>query len=90
MTIVPDSKDWTWVLDRPCPECGFEAAGTHDVPHAVRTNAASWQAVLRRPDVRTRPQPDVCYPLEYACHVRDVLRLYDERLVLMLEQDDPL
>ena len=20
--IVPDNKDWTWVLDRPCPECG--------------------------------------------------------------------
>ena len=23
MTIEPDTKDWTWVLDRPCPECGF-------------------------------------------------------------------
>ena len=20
----PDTKDWTWVLDRPCPDCGFE------------------------------------------------------------------
>lgn len=29
-------------------------------------------------------------PLEYACHVRDVLRLYDERLQLMLDHDDPL
>lgn len=25
MAIEPDTKDWTWVLDRPCPECGFEA-----------------------------------------------------------------
>ena len=25
-TVVPDTKDWTWVLDRPCPECGFDAA----------------------------------------------------------------
>ena len=24
--IEPDTKDWTWVLDRPCPECGFEAS----------------------------------------------------------------
>jgi hypothetical protein len=24
MTIVPDTKDWTWVLRRPCPECGFD------------------------------------------------------------------
>ena len=23
--IVPDDKDWTWVLETPCPECGFVA-----------------------------------------------------------------
>lgn len=27
--IVPDTKDWTWVLERPCPECGV----VHDVAH---------------------------------------------------------
>jgi hypothetical protein len=90
MTIEPDTKDWTWVLERPCPECGFDASGEHDVARAVRDNAAAWQSVLRRPDAGDRPAPDVWSPLEYACHVRDVLRLYDERLVLMLEQDDPL
>ena len=25
MAIVPDTKDWTWVLERPCDECGFDA-----------------------------------------------------------------
>jgi hypothetical protein len=29
-------------------------------------------------------------PLEYACHVRDVFRLFGERLALTLDQDDPL
>ena len=29
-------------------------------------------------------------PLEYACHVRDVFRLFDHRLGLMLTEDDPL
>jgi len=29
-------------------------------------------------------------PLEYGCHVRDVCRLYLERLELMLATDDPL
>ena len=24
--ITPDTKDWTWVLDRPCPECGYDAS----------------------------------------------------------------
>ena len=22
--IVPDTKNWTWVLERPCPECGLD------------------------------------------------------------------
>jgi hypothetical protein len=25
VTILPDTKDWTWVLDRPCPECDYDA-----------------------------------------------------------------
>ncbi len=25
-SIEPDTRDWTWVLDRTCPECGFVAA----------------------------------------------------------------
>ena len=91
MTITPDTKDWTWVLQRPCPECGLEAAAVppEQVPDRLRDNAAAWVRVLAGP-VRERPAPDVWSPLEYACHVRDVLRLYDERLGLMLEQDDPL
>ena len=36
-----------------------------------------------------RPRPEVWSPLEYACHVRDVFVLYDERLRLMLETDNP-
>ena len=28
-------------------------------------------------------------PLEYGCHVRDVYRIFDERLQLMLSEDDP-
>ena len=26
MTIQPDDKDWTWVLDRRCPECGLDVS----------------------------------------------------------------
>ena len=25
MPIVPDTKDWTWVLREGCPDCGFAA-----------------------------------------------------------------
>ena len=72
--VPGDSKDWTWVLERPCPECGLDpgAIDVADVPALVRANAIRWRAVLARPDVGRRPRPDVWSPLEYACHVRDV------------------
>ena len=53
-------------------------------------NAAAWQAPLTAPDAARRPRPDRWSPLEYGCHVRDVLRLYAYRLGLMLTEDDPL
>lgn len=91
MPITPDTKDWTWVLQRVCPECGFDVRSfpreaTGDL---IRAAADSWQEVLRGSDIRQRPSDDVWSPLEYACHVRDVFRLYDYRLGLMLENDDP-
>jgi hypothetical protein len=93
MEPVPDTKDWTWVLQRPCPECGLDTGRVRreDVPRLLRDTAAQWASVLQRPDdVRTRPSPAVWSPLEYACHVRDVFRLFDQRLQRMLTEDDPL
>lgn len=89
--IVPDTKDWTWVARASCPECGFDgsAVDARDVPKLLRVNAREWPAVLRDPAVRERPRPDKWSPLEYACHVRDVCRLYDERLQMMLTEDGP-
>jgi hypothetical protein len=91
-TIVPDDKDWTWVLERPCPECGFDASTTRadEVASLVRANAATWPALLTHPSAAVRPDPGTWSALEYACHVRDVHRLYERRLNWMLEQDDPL
>lgn len=88
----PDTKNWTWVLKRPCDECGLDVARLPREATAplVSSNAAAWQDVLRGETVRERPSPGVWSPLEYACHVRDVFRLFDDRLRLMLEQDDPL
>jgi hypothetical protein len=91
MPIVPDTKNWTWVLDEPCRECGYDAAGVGlgDVPGLVRANAAAWPDELRRDDVRERPDDATWSPLEYAAHVRDVFRVFDGRLVLMLAEDAP-
>ena len=92
MAIIPDTKDWTWVLQRPCPECGFDTMGfpAEAVPGMIMANAAAWQAALDgASDGRARPELGKWSPREYACHVRDVFRLFDQRLELMLSQDDP-
>src|SRR3954447_2786559 len=42
VTITPDSKDWTWVLERTCPDCGYDASAVPVVSVAdrLRANAA--------------------------------------------------
>jgi hypothetical protein len=93
MPIVPDTKDWTWVLERPCPECGFDATGLDRelIAPTILSNAAAWQPILAEPAerLRRRSHDDRWSPLEYSCHVRDVFRLYDYRLHLMLDADNP-
>jgi DinB superfamily len=88
---VPDEKDWTWVLHTPCPECGFDATalGRPDIAPMVRSTAAAFAVELARPDAGDRPRPRVWSVLEYGCHVRDVCTVFDQRLRLMLTQDDP-
>ena len=92
MTIVPDDKNWTWVLDETCPECGFAGADVDaaSVAGLIRDQADIWPALLDNDEVSERPRPDKWSPLEYGCHVRDVFRLYEYRLHLMLDHDDPL
>ncbi|GGF37267.1 DinB family protein [Subtercola lobariae] len=91
MPIVADTKNWTWVLERECPECGFDSSSTAavDVPRLTRENAAAWPAVLARPNVSERPDAETWSALEYSAHVRDVFRIFRTRLALMLDEDDP-
>ncbi|WP_284987281.1 DinB family protein [Arthrobacter sp. fls2-241-R2A-172] len=90
MPINPDEKDWTWVLSEPCNECGFDPATVtpSTVPGTVLNMLPRWRAVLRREDVAVRPNDHTWSTLEYACHVRDVFSLFDQRLNLMLSEDD--
>jgi hypothetical protein len=90
-TPPPDDKDWTWVISRRCPECGFDgSAVTHDaIPAATRSYTGALGETLLRPDATVRPRSTVWSPVEYACHVRDVCRIFTERLALMVDQDDP-
>jgi hypothetical protein len=92
--IVPDDKDWTWVLERACPECGVDssAIGATAVADMIRSNVVQWAELLgaSADDLRRRPVPDRWSKLEYGAHVRDVFVLYRHRLELMIDDDDPL
>ena len=93
----PEEKDWTWVLDRPCDQCGYrrEAVARDTLAAGFRANAATWRDLLGRgPVVATRPPDDpargpVWSALEYGAHVRDVYRLFAGRVEQMLLDDDP-
>lgn len=88
--VTPDDKDWTWVLTRPCAECGFDPARpVEEHLDALEQHVLRWREVLVRPDVRARPAPGTWSPLEYACHVRDVLDVMASRALNIREEDAP-
>lgn len=73
-----------------CSECGFvydldEASRAAD---AIREGIAEVATVLRgHVEVRTRRRPDVWSPLEYGCHLRDVLLVQRERILAARRSD---
>ncbi|GAB2674427.1 DinB family protein [Nocardia goodfellowii] len=81
MAIVPDEKNWTWVLEKACPECGFDAPATSydTVPGLARDYAARLADALSRDDAAVRPDESTWSTLEYAAHVRDVCRIFAYR-----------
>ena len=92
---MPDDKDWTWVLEQPCDECGCDTTGIAgaEVADRLRANAAAWTRLLADGDpaaLKSRPSPNTWSTLEYGCHVRDVFDKFGERLALMLREDDPM
>lgn len=89
--VEPETKSWTWVLGRPCPDCGFDASSfaVGTTAAALDDNARRWEAVLARGGVTERPKPAVWSALEYACHVRDVFRIFETRLRRMVVEDGP-
>jgi hypothetical protein len=76
-----------------CARCGF----VYDLARAeivcrTRADAASFVERIAELDasaVRRRPARDVWSPLEYACHVRDILRIQRERLELIQRETNP-
>ena len=89
--VPGDTKDWTWILEQPCPECGFDGRRYPRAQYSavVRDVGAGWQRVLSSDAarLRERPRPDCWSALEYGCHVRDVFAIFRQRIELMLATD---
>jgi len=92
VTIEPETKSWTWVLERPCEECGLDCRSfpREEIAPRCRDAAAPWPGFVTDPRARLRPSADRWSALEYACHVRDVYRHGSYRLGRMLNEDNPL
>lgn len=91
MAITPESKDWTWTITERCSDCGFDGP-TMDVAStgtAIRALISGYAEALASPSATHRPDPDTWSALEYGCHVRDVFKLYEYRLGLMINEDRP-
>lgn len=94
---TPDHKNWTWVLERPCPQCGYDASAVQgsDVGPKIRANAAAWRTLLGRGDIVTERPPvpagddPVWSALEYGAHVRDVHDVFAGRLTRMIKKKSP-
>jgi hypothetical protein len=55
--------------------------------------AGSWRMFLRDADdtyLRANPVPGVFSPIQYGAHVRDIQRVYGDRILLMLKESNPV
>ena len=50
--MTSEKKDWSWVLERACPECHLDTRGIarEEIPALLRANAADWQRALTTAD----------------------------------------
>lgn len=76
-----------------CPDCGFvyDLSQSVRVFRDIRERVADVVAILRDRDVnlRSRRQPGVWSPLEYGCHLRDMLLVQRERVLAARRVDRP-
>jgi len=76
-----------------CAECGFEydLGAAPGAGPAIVEGVSQLAVILRdaRTDLRHRRQAEVWSPLEYGCHVRDVLLVQRERVLAARRTDCP-
>ena len=89
-------EGWEWprAATDECPQCGMHpGAQPPETLGAMAVElAADWREFLMAADdeyLRTNPEPGVFSPIQYGAHVRDILRVYGDRVLLAVAEDDP-
>ena len=89
-------EGWQWARAQveQCPQCGDNPASMDpsQLGPALLESADAWKAFLNGADelyLRAIPAPGVFSPIQYGAHVRDIQRVYGDRILLMLQEDNP-
>ncbi|MFI5042637.1 MAG: DinB family protein [Acidimicrobiales bacterium] len=89
-------EGWQWprTATDACPQCGFHSAALahSELGPKLLELVAAWREFLLAADeayLRTNPEPGVFSPLQYGAHVRDILRVYADRIRLAVAEDNP-
>lgn len=87
--VRPDTQDWTWVVERPCSECGFDPArvSPEALPELIQDAAGRFQLALEEADAGVRREPGRWSAIEYGQHVADVLEVMTDRLRFILDSE---
>jgi DinB superfamily len=90
-------EGWQWARAQTeeCPQCGLHPGA---MDHASLGGqlvelAGTWRTFLLAADdtyLRTNPAPGVFSPMQYGAHVRDIQRVYCDRILLMLREENPV
>lgn len=90
-------EGWQWAraqTDR-CPQCGYHPAALERsaLGPQLMESASEWRTFLVEADdasLRVIPAPGIFSPVQYGAHVRDIMRVYGDRILIMLEEDEPV
>jgi DinB superfamily len=89
-------EGWEWprIQSEPCPQCGDHpgALPPNSLGELAVERAAAWREFLNEADetyLRTIPGPAIFSPMQYGAHVRDILRVYGDRMELGLAETSP-
>ena len=89
---MTEGRDWTRTQFEPCPDCWFDPDEFEDrhLGRALTDAAAAWGRLLAVTDdglLRIRPEPHTWSAIEYACHVRDAIAVFDDRVRRALAEE---